>query len=131
MPQAHSAWCPAHFKQPPHLHSHSSPWLLHPLFICPSVINPQPVSCDMTPGPSLKPCTFSHPLCNIHPSHKSHHMLAWFWAPLPLFIISYRLIRNCACNCHLVSITLPSYLSSIVLYHIISRRIYLHSRLLV
>src|SRR6266850_3736857 len=92
MPQAHSAWCPAHFKQPPHLHSHSSPWLLHPLFVCPSVVNLQPVSHDMTPGPSLKPHTFSHPPCNVHPSHESHHMLTRFqgtFTPFYHFVLSH------------------------------------------
>src|SRR6266850_4302071 len=85
MPRACSAQCPAHFEQPPHLHSHSLPWSLHPLFFCPSVVNPQPVSHDTTPSPSLKPCTFSHPLCDIHPSHESHHMLTWFWGTFTPF----------------------------------------------
>src|SRR6267142_413393 len=85
MPQARSAWCPARFDRPLHLHSHSSPWSLHPLFVCPSVINPQPVSRDTIPTPSLKPHTFSHPPCDVHPSHESHHALAQFWGTFTPF----------------------------------------------
>src|SRR6266850_6917099 len=76
--------------------------------------------------------TFSPTCCTIvHSSHESHHALARFRGTLHLFIVSFRLIRDCARTPRLVRIiaVLISYRNHIISSHVVPPSCYLsHSR---